>query len=73
MQLVVSQQIAELSGGKSFALGNLAELPDEFAKEEQLVTTIRLERELWDVPAIFILLVIFCGIEWYLRRRDNLV
>ena len=33
----------------------------------------RLEKELWDLPAVFGVLVLFAGTEWFFRRRYNLV
>ncbi len=41
----------------------------------KLPDSLRVEREkaLWDMPAFFLLLVFLTGLEWYLRRRENLV
>jgi len=72
MQQQVFNTMAELSGGKAFTLRGLASLPDGIVKKDQ-VRVIRTERDLWDLPAVFVLLVLVCGAEWFMRRRDNLV
>jgi hypothetical protein len=72
MQQQVCIKMAELSGGKTYTFRTLASLPDGIVRKEQ-VKVIRTERNLWDLPAVFVLLVLICGAEWFMRRRDNLV
>jgi hypothetical protein len=72
MQQQVCSKMAELSGGKAYTFRTLSSLPDGIVKKEQ-VKVIRTERILWDLPAMFVLLVLICGAEWFMRRRDNLV
>ena len=70
----LARQMAELSGGKVLALNDLQEaLPEEFGYPKKLTTTIRREQTIWDAPFLFVLFVLFAGVEWYLRRKDNLV
>jgi uncharacterized membrane protein len=69
----VAEQVATRSGGRNFTLSGLAELPEELENEEKLTTVVHKEKDMWDLPAMFLLLVIITGIEWYMRRRDNLV
>ena len=69
----VVRQLADLSGGKAIGLADLGSVPGHLGNKEELSTTVRMEMDLWDVPLLFVLLVIFSGIEWYMRRRDNLV
>ena len=67
MALTEKGQDANSSG---HSLGDLAKLlPGEMARP----LPIEREKALWDIPAIFLLLVILTGVEWYLRRRENLV
>ena len=73
MQADVARQIAEQSGGKNLGLLELANLPSELGEHEPLSRTVQLQIDLWDKPILFILLVVFAGTEWYLRRRENLV
>ena len=69
----VARQMAELSGGKMVALTHLHTLPEEFGYPKKLTTTVRKQKELWDAPLLFVLLVLFAGCEWYVRRKDHLV
>ncbi len=69
----IARQIAGLSGGEVLRLPELRGLPGKLGEEEELTSIVRMQRDLWDAPLLFCLLVIFAGIEWYLRRRDNLV
>ena len=68
----VLRAMAELSGGEVLDMDALAALPDRLDKDIP-VRTIRTERDLWDLPAIFVLILILCSIEWFFRRRENLV
>jgi hypothetical protein len=72
MQQQACARMAELSGGKAYTFRTLSALPDGIVKKEQ-TRIIRTERNLWDLPALFVLLVLVCGVEWFMRRRDNLV
>jgi uncharacterized membrane protein len=73
MQPETARQIAEMSGGKSLSLLDLSELPEEFGEQEPLSRIVKLQIDLWDSPIPFVLLVLFAGTEWYLRRKENLV
>ena len=70
----VANQVAALSGGLSLPAKELGALPELLRTEEETdpLTIVR-EKALWDVPVIFIILVVLTGLEWYLRRRENLV
>jgi hypothetical protein len=69
----VARQMAELSGGKALSLTTLDTLPEEFGYPKKLTTTVRKQKALWDTPLLFVLLVLFSGMEWYVRRKDHLV
>jgi len=73
MRADVAEQIAQRSGGKRYSLTGLTALPKEFENQPPLSTVVHKEKDLWDLPLMLVLLVVFTGIEWYLRRRDNLV
>ena len=73
MQADVASQIAELSGGKSLTLAEFADLPEIIGDTGPLTTRIRKEADLWDLPLLFLLVVALSGVEWYMRRRENLV
>lgn len=62
------RDIAARTGGAYWTLDRLRELPDAVGLSPAGVT----ERELlplWDMPAVFILLVLLKSTEWMLRRR----
>ena len=69
----VARQMAELSGGRPLTLESLAALPADLGSEAELSSIAHIERDLWDVPLLFLLILLFAGIEWFLRRRENLV
>lgn len=73
MQANVARQMAELSGGRTCRLSELGALPAALHHDEPLTQSIHRERDLWDLPLFFVALVLFTGIEWAMRRRDNLV
>jgi hypothetical protein len=73
MQANVARQMAELSGGKECRLSELGSLPAALHNDSTLTQSIHRERDLWDQPSIFVLMILITGIEWALRRRNNLV
>ena len=73
MQADVVRQVAEQSGGQSVALHDLGSLPAVFGENKPLTQRSRLQMDLWDMPLVFLVLVALTGIEWFMRRRHNLV
>ena len=69
----VARQAAEISGGRQLSLAGLGDFVANLPPEKQQTNTVKIERELWDTPLWFLLIVAFAGAEWYLRRKDNLV
>ncbi|MFP6872105.1 MAG: hypothetical protein VCA55_01230 [Verrucomicrobiales bacterium] len=69
----IALQIAELSGGKSMSLAGLGALPGELGEESGRQRIKHIERDLWDIPLWFLIILLFAGIEWFLRRRENLI
>jgi hypothetical protein len=72
MQEALLRKMAEVSGGRYFPIRELAQLPKSVGGSEQ-TTVIRRNKELWDLPPVFTILLALAGTEWYLRRRHNLV
>jgi uncharacterized membrane protein len=62
------RKLAEETGGRYFTPENAAKLADEVSYSEAGIS-IRQMRDLWDMPAVFLLLVLLRGAEWLLRRR----
>jgi len=60
------------ANGRYLPLARWSDLP-ALLPRETLTTTRRLERDLWDLPLFFVLIVLLAGAEWLLRRRWNMV
>ena len=61
-------QLADQTGGRYYAASDAHRLPDEIAYSEAGITA-REFKDLWDMPAIFLMLLILKSSEWMLRRR----
>lgn len=68
----LAQKIAKASGGKVVAPVDLPEFIDTLPSQSMQRVVSR-EIELWDTPLLYLLLVLFAGLEWYLRRRESLL
>ena len=62
------ERLAESSGGKYWTPDQLQDLPDAIQLSRAGITEQDI-RPLWDVPAIFLLLILLKSLEWGLRRR----
>jgi uncharacterized membrane protein len=65
------KRIAEETGGRFFTPANAATLPDAVSYTGRGVTVVE-ERDLWDMPAILLLLLGLMGTEWAYRRVRGL-
>ena len=65
------ERIADLTGGASLSLGEFAKLPT-LINDEPVITSVRSERSLYDNFWVAFLLVGLVGVEWILRRRNDL-
>jgi uncharacterized membrane protein len=72
MRASVLRQIAEETNGRFYTPADVATLPEDVSFTES-GTTVMEERDLWDMPVIFILLLTLVGVEWVYRRRKGLV
>ena len=61
-------RIAETTGGRYFADGDLSALPDLLRYSGTGVKRMEI-LPLWNLPVLFLLLVILKLLEWSLRRR----
>ena len=66
------QRIAEETGGQSYTPATVASLPEDIAVTGAGVTLVE-ERDLWDMPALFLLMFLLMGTEWGFRRIRGLV
>ena len=66
------RQVAEETGGRFYTPETVSTLPEDVSFTESGTTIIE-ERDLWDMPVLFLLLLVFMAIEWGYRRRRGLV
>lgn len=66
------RKLAELSGGRYLTIRDLPSLAETLQQEAQ-TTTVRREKELWDLPFVFILILLCAATEWFFRRRYDLI
>ena len=71
MRAPLLKRIAEDTGGRFFTPANAASLPEAISYSGRGVTVVE-ERELWDMPALFLLLVGLIAAEWGYRRVRGL-
>ena len=64
-------RVAEETGGRFFTPANVSALPEAISYSGRGVTVVE-ERELWDMPALFMLLIGFVAAEWGYRRMRGL-
>jgi hypothetical protein len=72
MQEDLLRRMAAASGGKFFTIRQVPELEKTIAGEQR-TDVIRREREIWDLPILFVVLLGLLGLEWLLRRQYDLV
>jgi len=71
MRAPLLKRVAEETGGRFFTPANAATLPEAISYSGRGVTVVE-ERELWDMPALFLALVGFMAAEWGYRRMRGL-
>jgi hypothetical protein len=72
MRAPLLRRIAEETGGRFYTAANIATLPDAISYSGRGVTVVE-ERDLWDMPAVLLLLLALTGGEWAYRRRQGLI
>jgi uncharacterized membrane protein len=66
------EKLAEQTGGRYYRAGDAKKLLGEITYSEAGITT-RETRDLWNMPIIFLGVVLIRGTEWLLRRRWGVV
>jgi hypothetical protein len=67
----VLQRIADETGGQFYTPANVSALPDDITVTGGGVTLVE-QRDLWDMPILFLVLVVLMGAEWGYRRMRGL-
>lgn len=65
-------RLASQTGGRYWELDELDGLPGEIRFSEAGITAREI-LDLWDMPALFLLLLLLRGLEWMLRKRGGIV
>jgi len=65
------KQLAERTGGRFYTPATVGSLPEDLRYAKGGVTVTE-RKDLWDLPATFLLLGALLGAEWVLRRREGL-
>jgi hypothetical protein len=65
------KRIADETGGKFYRPGKTSSLVEDLAMSKNGVTTVN-QMDLWDMPAIFLLLVLLVCAEWAYRKTRGL-
>ena len=66
------QRIADDTGGQFYTRDDVASLPEDITISGAGVTLVE-ELDLWDMPALFLLMLLLMGAEWGYRRIRGLV
>jgi hypothetical protein len=65
------QRLARETGGRFHTPATLSDLPEDLRYTGAGVTLTE-ERDLWDMPIVFLLVVGLVATEWFYRRRRGL-
>jgi uncharacterized membrane protein len=71
MRAGVLRRIAAETGGRSYLPATVSSLPRDVVYTERGITRTE-QLDLWDMPIVFLLLVVLLSAEWGLRRRWGL-
>ena len=71
MRRSVLERVASETGGRFYSSDDVSTLPEDIAYTARGVTVVE-ERELWDMPAAFLVILLLLAAEWMIRRRRGL-
>jgi len=63
--------LAQISGGRYYSLEEAHKMVDEIPLIKSGASTM-VDKELWDMPLIFLTIMLFLAVEWFLRKRRGL-
>jgi hypothetical protein len=67
------QQVAQTTSASFVTLDQLPKLTEVLKATQKEGAVRREERTLWNAPGVMILLALFLGLEWFLRKRSDLL
>ena len=71
MRAPLLRRIAEETGGRFFRVDDLSGLPEAVRYSGQGITRVE-QKDLWDMPIVFLFIIGMVGAEWGYRRRRGL-
>ncbi|HEX4747904.1 MAG TPA: glutamine amidotransferase [Bryobacteraceae bacterium] len=66
------QKLAEETGGRYYRPSDAGRIPEEISYSEAGITSHEI-KDLWDMPVVFLAILILKGTEWLLRRKWGVV
>ena len=72
LNVALLKTLAEVSGGKYYAMEEAAQLVNQIPLVESATSKIT-DVDIWDIPLIFGAVIVLLGFEWFLRKRSGLV
>jgi len=67
------QRMATASSGAYLELQDIDQLAKALEAKQETANERHAERTLWNAPGVMVLLVLFLGCEWFLRKRSDML
>jgi hypothetical protein len=67
------QQLANATSGAYVPLSEIAKLMGQLKDQKHVLEPRREERTLWNAPGVIVLFALLLGLEWFLRKRADLL
>jgi uncharacterized membrane protein len=71
MDAALLDKMAQVSGGKFYTEKNADRLVDDLKRLKKFAT-VEIQRDIWDMPLVLVLLFGLFGLEWWIRRRKGM-
>ena len=73
MRVELMQQLANATSGAYVPLSEIAKLMGQLKDQKHVLEPRREERTLWNAPGVIVLFALLLGLEWFLRKRADLL
>ena len=72
LNMPLLSNLASMTGGNYYPIAEASQLVNQISLVESATSEIT-DVDIWDLPLIFGLILLFLGLEWFLRKRGGLV
>ena len=72
LNMPLLSNLASMTGGKYYPIAEAPQLVNQISLVESATSEIT-DVDIWDLPLVFGLILLFLGLEWFLRKRGGLV